>query len=196
MLTGSQIRRYQRQPEREFSIEPFNDSQVQPASYDLTLGEEVLSYAPTSTRANPTRITDGRSEIGITFDISESTYTIHSGDFLLAHTRETVSLTDRVAGEVKGRSSIGRMGLIPHTAGWIDPGFTGQITLELVNHGNESIEITAGDPIAQIVFDKTNTQVSVDYSDKSDSKYQGQTGVTESRFGVQQPPFPSESNDS
>lgn len=179
MLSDGQIRRYVAQPEREFDIDPFTESQIQPASYDLTLGETVASYQGGETLS----LGDASPTGSVWCDISNDAYVIQPGDFVLAHTAEHISLTDRVSAEVKGRSSIGRIGLIPHTAGWIDPGFEGQITLELVNHGPHTIEIKAGDPIAQIVFAKTDSRVVQPYGQQDASKYQGQTGVTESRLG-------------
>jgi len=103
-------------------------------------------------------------------------------EFVLGHTAETIELPANISGEVKGRSSIGRMGLIPHTAGWIDPGFEGQITLEFVNHSDRPVKIEPGQRIAQIVFSYTNRPSANPYGEKSDSKYQGQTGVTGSRI--------------
>jgi dCTP deaminase len=179
MLTDTQIRRYVAQPERDFDIDPFDKSQVQPASYDLTLGKTLIWYEDGETLSLGDESPDG----GVEYDISDDPHSLRPGEFTLAHTTETVSLTNRVSAAVKGRSSIGRLGLIPHTAGWIDPGFEGQITLELVNHGPHVIEMEAGDPIAQIVFAKTDSRVVEPYGAQTDSKYQGQTGVTESRIG-------------
>jgi len=159
------------------NIEPYTKSNVQPASYDLTLGG--------SFKVEPE---DGDTTQGVRYgSVKRKTYDhdriiVQPGEFMLGHAQETVSLPSYISGEVKGRSSIGRMGLIPHTAGWVDAGFSGQITLEFVNHSSYPVEIRSGDRIAQIVFTYMNEPAAEPYGEKDDSKYQGQTGVTESRI--------------
>lgn len=162
-------------------IDPYDEFNVQPASYDLTLGsgfkiEPEFDEQTQSIEFGPAdRESCEREQI-----------IVQPGEFMLGHTKETVSLPNYITGEVKGRSSIGRLGLIPHTAGWIDPGFSGQITLEFVNHSSQSVKIHEGDRIAQIVFSYLNTPAEVPYGEKEDSKYYNQTGVTVSRIDEEQ----------
>lgn len=163
-----------------FDIDPFDSDNVQPASYDLTLGSEFQREPDgdrprmaQSVRAGPA---DRRTVIGGSIEIQP-------GEFVLGHTKETINLPHDITAEVKGRSSVGRLGLIPHTAGWIDPGFEGQITLEFVNHSKYPVVVDEGMRCAQIVFSYTATPSDDPYGSKDDSKYQGQTGVTSSRIG-------------
>lgn len=161
-------------------IEPYDEDNVQPASYDLTLGNEFVKHRYAGSNP-PSSIDNGpmadRSERVVGDDC-----VMDPQDFVLAHTRETIRVPNDITAEVKGRSSLGRLGLIPHTAGWIDPGFEGQITLEFVNHSPHPVKIQSGMRCAQIVFTETTSPASDPYGSKSDSKYQGQTGVTGSRI--------------
>jgi len=163
-------------------IRPFDSVNLQPASYDLTLGEQFqrnYRYGPGTVQSVEDGAVERETQV-VGEDIDEMV--VMPQEFVLGHTAETIELPANISGEVKGRSSIGRMGLIPHTAGWIDPGFEGQITLEFVNHSDRPVKIEPGQRIAQIVFSYTNRPSANPYGEKSDSKYQGQTGVTGSRI--------------
>lgn len=190
VLPDHQIRRYNRE-RPDFGIEPFDEDNLQPASYDLTLGDEwiVPVQGPPETYVD---VEDGlpsswkRAYSAEEFVVSSAQQPdsgpVDSGPFVLAHTQETLSLPDDVTAEVKGRSSMGRLGLIVHTAGWVDPGFSGQVTLELVNVSPNPIRLSAGMRIGQVVFNRTTGSVAEPYGEQSDSKYQGQSGATESRI--------------
>lgn len=91
---------------------------------------------------------------------------------------EELNLPDNIAAFVEGRSSWGRLGLFIHNAGWIDPGFLGTITLELFNANSVPIVLSPGERIAQIVFARMSRPAQNAY----DGKYQGQKGVTESKY--------------
>lgn len=106
-----------------------------------------------------------------------TSYTLCPGDFCLATTREHISLPKDIAAYVEGRSSIGRLGLFVQNAGFIDPGFEGQITLELFNASRNAITIAAGQTLCQIVFLRTEG-VEMAYA----GKYQNQLGTTGSRI--------------
>lgn len=128
--------------------------QYQPASLDLRIGREL--YDATS----DTEIHGDRLEI-------------HPGRAYLGHTLDEVALPDHLAAMMTGRSSVGRAGVIVHkTAGWVDPGFSGQLTLEIYNFGGEPVEFEVGDRVAQLVFVHTDRDTS-----GYDGQYQGQTGV-------------------
>jgi len=132
-------------------------SQIQPASLDVRLGDEVYSFAD-----------DAYS--------SAETHIIEPGVRYLGHTKEYLEIPNTVAAQLAGRSSTGRKGIIIHkTAGWIDPDFHGTITLEIYNLGEEPVPLTAGERIGQLVFFELDTP-----SDGYDGKYQGQERPTKS----------------
>lgn len=138
---------------RPFKID---QNQIQPASLDVRLGNEFV-YPDTG------------KEI-----IRDDELTMASGDRILGHTKEILDLPDDIAAQLAGRSTIGRRGIIVHkTAGWIDPGFEGQVTLELYNLANHRVSLEIGSRIAQVVFLKLD-QPSSGY----DGKYQRQMGAT------------------
>lgn len=149
--------------------------QIQPASVDLSLGDTLRVY-------NDVDVID-------TQDMPEPDDTrtgerleLQPGEFAIASTKETIQIPNDLSAEVKGRSSVGRAGFHVHTAGWVDPGFTGQITLELANHTNATVVLYEGMRVCQMVFDTLSSPAVVGYGEKSDAKYQGQTGPTASRL--------------
>lgn len=108
-------------------------------------------------------------------------FVITPGSFVLAATQETVRLGHALAGRIEGKSSLGRLGLMVHsTAGFIDPGFEGQITLELSNLANAPMRLYPGMPIAQLAVFRMAGRVELPYG--MTGKYQGQTGPTPSRY--------------
>jgi len=108
---------------------------------------------------------------------------LRPGEFALATTKETVRMPDNLAANVDGRSSYGRYGLAVHiTAGYIDPGFRGQITLELKNNNSHAIELRPGECIAQLVFKRLSEPCNVPYGDERGSHYQGQKGAEPARL--------------
>lgn len=130
--------------------------QVQPASLDVRLGEELYNV-----------VTDTR--------ITSPVHSLRPGERYLGHTVETIDLPNNIAAQLAGRSSVGRQGVIVHkTAGWIDPGFSGELTLELMNLGESSVTFEKGDRIAQLVFFPLDR-----HSSGYDGGYQGQEGATE-----------------
>lgn len=174
-------------------IEPFDVARLQPVSYDLTLSEDIRVPRGDVTLIRTRPWDDYRSgtqyyghgvpswgthTCGRTIPPSGSS--LRPGEFLLACTREMVRLSPSMAARVEGKSSLGRLGMAVHiTAGFIDPGFEGQITLEIANLAPWSIELFPGMPIAQIVFESVNPPER-DYS--KTGRYQGQRGPTESRY--------------
>lgn len=176
-------------------IRPFKSENVQPASYDLTLGNEWEVPVDAHPDDLPLTLDEGLPDSATrVFEADEfvlnpmqprgaSDGLQHdSRPFVLGHVEEEIEIPPYMTAEVKGRSSIGRLGVIPHTAGWGDPGFEGQLTLEFVNLSPNPIELEAGRRIAQVVFQYTNRSAAKPYGEKTDSKYQGQSGVTESRI--------------
>jgi dCTP deaminase len=109
--------------------------------------------------------------------IEAESYILLPGHFMLATTMEYFDLPNNMTAFVEGRSSLGRMGLFIQNAGWVDPGFHGEITLELFNANRCVIELKAGRRVGQLVFAEMDDYAENPYS----GKYQGQTGATESK---------------
>ncbi len=152
-------------------ITPIEKEQIQPASVDVRLGNtfSIVEDSPTGV------ITLG-SEIKYK-TIQADTYVLLPGQFVLATTMEYFELTNDMTAFVEGRSSLGRMGLFIQNAGWVDPGFKGEITLELFNANRCAIELKSGRRVGQLVFAKMDTPAENPYN----GKYQGQRGATGSR---------------
>ena len=152
-------------------VEPLGDRQIQPASIDLRLGDHFLKVDENSMEA----IALDRELEYIEFRQEEIIIPPHS--FLLAVTRETIRLPDNVTAFVEGRSSIGRIGLFIQNAGWVDPGFSGTITLELYNANRLPIRLSSGRRICQIVFAFMDGPAGSPYR----GKYQNQQNAVGSR---------------
>lgn len=166
--------------DEEIFISPrISPKQLQPASVDLMLGGEFKTYYR-GTRIDPRLPSDTmlHTEISLPGD----PYVLSPGKFLLATTLEQVGLSDTIAGRIEGKSSIARMGIIVHsTAGFIDPGFIGQITLEMTNFNNMPVVLWPGMAICQISFTRIS-KVRRPYGHEDlGSKYQGQLGPTPTR---------------
>ena len=157
--------------EESLIIKPLTNEQIQPASVDIRLGNtfSVVDDMPSGI------ITLG-SQIKYK-SITADTYLILPGQFVLATTMEYFELPDNLTAFVEGRSSLGRMGLFIQNAGWVDPGFKGEITLELFNANRCAIELRAGRRVGQLVFAKMDDHAQNPYN----GKYQGQTGATGSK---------------
>ena len=152
-------------------IDPVSDEQIQPASVDIRLGNTFSVVDDT-----PSGIISLSSEIRYR-TITADRYLILPGQFVLATTMEYFELPDDLTAFVEGRSSLGRMGLFIQNAGWVDPGFQGEITLELFNANRCAIELQSGRRVGQLVFAKMDAAALHPYC----GKYQGQKGATGSR---------------
>ena len=162
--------------ERDNLINPVTESQINPASVNLTLGDTFLVPLPAG-RSGIIELGDEVKYRRYKINEGEVGFILNPGCFALATTRECVKLPDNLAAFVQGRSSIGRIGLTTQNAGFVDPGFHGHITLELVNEGPNSIILTPGYPVAQLVFFKS-LPAEVPYC----GKYKGQVEATGSRM--------------
>jgi dCTP deaminase len=164
-------------------IDPFDDGAVQPASVDLRLNASFRVFRGTSKPFIDVRepVDDLTELIEIAPD---EPFVIQPGTFFLGSTLETITLPDDIVGRVDGKSSLGRLGLLVHaTAGYVDPGWTGRLTLELSNQSPMPIALYRDMRIAQISFQRLSTAVDRPYgSPELGSKYQGQTGPTPSRI--------------
>jgi dCTP deaminase len=165
-------------------IDPFDPACVQPSSVDL----HVDSTFRTFHNARYPYI-DVRKEMGELTELVEITgedeaFILHPGEFVLGSTLERVRLPDDLVARLEGKSSLGRLGLLIHsTAGYVDPGWDGYLTLELSNVANLPITIYPGMKIGQISFFRLSTAAEAPYgSSAAGSKYQGQRGPTPSKF--------------
>lgn len=157
--------------DRTLVIEPISAEQIQPASVDIRLGNTFSVVDDT-----PSGIITLNNEIKYR-TITADTYLIMPGQFVLATTMEYFELPDDLTAFVEGRSSLGRMGLFIQNAGWVDPGFKGEITLELFNANRCAIELRAGRRVGQLVFAQMDEAAFNPYR----GKYQGQRGATGSK---------------
>lgn len=162
---------YKMLEEKTLVAEPIEKEQVQPASVDIRLGNTFAIVEDSSTG-----IIQMDKEIKYKTIISDS-YILLPNQFVLATTMEYFELPDDLTAFVEGRSSLGRMGLFIQNAGWVDPGFKGEITLELYNANRCAIELKAGRRVGQLVFAKMDDKALNPYK----GKYQGQKGATGSR---------------
>ena len=149
-------------------IEPLDELQIQPASIDLRLGTHYLKVAEHRS-ATLDLVNKPEYEEIITEEV-----VIPPHAFLLATTREYVKLPDDLTAFVEGRSSIGRLGLFIQNSGWVDPGFEGEITIELYNANSLPIKLKAGVRICQLVFAQLDQKAANPYH----GKYQGQRKAT------------------
>ena len=157
--------------EKSLVINPVTKEQIQPASVDIRLGNTFGVVDDT-----PSNIITLDGQINYK-TITTDTYLIMPGEFVLATTMEYFELPDNLTAFVEGRSSLGRMGLFIQNAGWVDPGFKGEITLELYNANRCAIELKAGRRVGQLVFAEMDAPAINPYN----GKYQGQMGATGSR---------------
>jgi dCTP deaminase len=163
-------------------IDPYDEAMVQPASIDFRLDRYFRLFDnhkyphidPARDQPELTRLVEVDSDDG---------FVLHPGEFVLGSTYEQVSLPDDVAARVEGKSSLGRLGLLTHaTAGFVDPGFTGHVTLELSNVATLPIMLWPGMKIGQLCFFGLSSPAENPYgSAKYGSHYQDQRGPTASR---------------
>jgi dCTP deaminase len=164
------------------TLEPYDPGMIQPSSIDVRIDKYFRVFEnhryphidPSIEQADLTR--------EVTPDGDEA-FILHPGEFVLASTYEVISLPDDVAGRLEGKSSLGRLGLLTHsTAGWIDPGFSGHVTLELSNVAQLPIKLWPGMKIGQLCLFRTSSPSEHPYgSSVYGSRYQGQRGPTPSR---------------
>ena len=164
-------------------IEPFDEACIQPSSVDLHVDAQFRVFANSrypyiDVKAPMPDLTEL-----VTMGPDEP-FILHPGEFVLGSTLERVRLPDDMVARLEGKSSLGRLGLLIHsTAGYVDPGWDGYLTLELSNVANLPITIYPGMKIGQISFFRLTTAAEMPYGSKGTrSKYQGQRGPTASRF--------------
>lgn len=165
------------------TLEPFDEIMVQPASVDLRLGDRFLCFKTTGHDAIDVKhpVEELMEELVL---VGGQPFVLHPGEFVLGCTFERVGLSSGVVGQLNGKSSLGRLGIIVHaTAGFIDPGNVLKPTLELHNIGKLPVRLYAGMPIAQISFTKLTSEAERPYGHPSrKSKYFGDDGPTASKM--------------
>jgi dCTP deaminase len=169
----------------QIKIEPFDSSLVQPASIDVRLGSHFRIFDTHTIEVIDLKSKQRKITREVTIRDDEA-FIIHPGEFCLGTTVERVELPRNIVARVEGKSSLGRLGLIVHaTAGFIDPGFRGPITLELSNLMRVPIMLYPGMLVAQLSFMTLDQPAMFPYgSPELNSHYQDQEGATESRYEV------------
>jgi dCTP deaminase len=163
-------------------VDPWDAELLQPSSLDVRLDR----YFRVFNNTQYTHIDPGLQQDELTTLIEpkgDDPFVLHPGEFVLGSTLEIVTLPDDLAGRLEGKSSLGRLGLLTHsTAGFIDPGFTGHLTLELSNVANLPIMLWPGMKIGQLCLFRLSSAARNPYgSAAAGSRYQGQRGPTPSR---------------
>ena len=163
-------------------LDPWDPRMVQPSSVDFRLDRYFRLFDnhkypvidPSLDQPDLTRLVEVEPD---------ETFILHPGEFVLGSTYETITLPDDIAARVEGKSSLGRLGLLTHaTAGFVDPGFSGHVTLELANVATLPIKLYPGMKIGQFCFFRLSSPSEHPYgSAKYGSRYQGQRGPTPSR---------------
>ena len=167
---------------RRIGLEPYEPGMIQPSSIDVRLDRFFRLFDnhkypfidPAEDQPELTRLIEAKPD---------EPFILHPGEFVLGSTYELVSLPDDIAARLEGKSSLGRLGLLTHsTAGFIDPGFSGHVTLELSNVATLPIKLWPGMKIGQMCFFRLSSAAEKPYgSSEYSSRYQGQRGPTASR---------------
>ncbi len=167
-------------------IDPAPDraTQIQPASIDLRLGYDFQTFNYTRQAlidpADPSTFEQLTSLVQLE---QGERFIVHPGEFVLGTTLERIGVPNDLVARLEGRSSIGRLGIVIHsTAGYLDPGFTGKITLEISNLGRIAVALYPGMRICQVAFEEMSAPVTEGYGKKRTAKYQGQDAATASRL--------------
>jgi dCTP deaminase len=167
------------------AVEPFTESMVQPSSVDVRLDRFFRVFENHKYSVIDPSIEQSELTREVVVEPNEH-FILHPGEFVLASTYEIITLPDDIAGRLEGKSSLGRLGLLTHsTAGFIDPGFSGHITLELSNVANLPVKLFPGMKIGQLCLIKLSSPAEHPYgSAVYASRYQGQRGPTASRSWI------------
>ena len=167
-------------------IDPLDDPeiQIQPASVDLRLGNEFLEVQSANIPCiHPNSEDEVSNYVNETNISDDQEFILHPGNFVLGTTYERVEIPPDLIAHVEGRSSLGRLAVVVHaTAGLCDPGYNGQITLELSNLGTAPVALTPGMRISQLTFTKLTSPSTRPYGKERGSKYQNQSGPQASKI--------------
>ena len=163
-------------------LDPYDASMIQPSSVDVRLDR----YFRVFENHRYPHIDPAEEQPDLTRPVEsgdDEAFILHPGEFVLASTYEVITLPDDIAGRLEGKSSLGRLGLLTHsTAGFIDPGFSGHVTLELSNVATLPLKLWPGMKIGQLCLFRLSSPAEHPYgSAVYGSRYQGQRGPTPSR---------------
>ncbi|MEX0952208.1 MAG: dCTP deaminase [Nitriliruptoraceae bacterium] len=173
-------------------IDPMLDDAIQPSSVDVRLANAFRVFA--NHRYPYIDVKDPQPELTELVEVGKDPFVLHPGEFVLGATLERITLADDVVARLEGKSSLARLGLVIHsTAGFIDAGFDGDVTLELSNVATLPILLYPGMKIAQFAFFELDRPAQRPYgSRETGSKYQGQSGPTASRYHLNLVPPPDD----
>jgi dCTP deaminase len=169
--------------EGRIGIDPYDESLIQPSSVDVRVDRFFRVFH--NNRYPFIDVREEQEDLTELVEVDdESPFVLHPGEFVLGSTLERVTLPDDLVARLEGKSSLGRLGLLIHsTAGFIDPGWDGHVTLELANVANLPITVYPGMKIGQLSFVQLSEPAEHPYgSDGLGSKYQGQRGPTPSKY--------------
>ena len=169
--------------EGRIEIEPYDEALLQPSSVDVRVDRYFRVFR--NSRYPFINVKEEQEDLTELVEVDDdSPFVLHPGEFVLGSTLERVTLPDDLVARLEGKSSLGRLGLLIHsTAGFIDPGWDGHVTLELANVANLPITVYPGMKIGQLSFVQLTEPAEHPYgSDGLGSKYQGQRGPTPSRY--------------
>ena len=168
--------------EKRVGVEPFDEAMIQPSSVDVRLDKFFRVFENHKYEVIDPALEQPELTREIVAENGEA-FILLPGEFVLASTYEVITLPDDIAGRLEGKSSLGRLGLLTHsTAGFIDPGFSGHITLELSNVANLPVKLYPGMKIGQLCLIKLSSPAEHPYgSAQYLNRYQGQRGPTPSR---------------
>jgi dCTP deaminase len=179
VLSDTTIARYL--AEGRIEIDPYDESLLQPSSVDVRVDRLFRVFH--NNRYPYIDVKTPQEDLTELVELEEGhPFVLHPGEFVLGSTLERVRLGDDLVARLDGKSSLGRLGLIVHsTAGFVDPGFKGRLTLELTNIANLPVLLYSGMPVSQISFVRLTTPTDKPYGSDG-SKYQGQMGPEPSRY--------------
>ena len=171
----------------EIGIADYREEQLRPASYDVTLSGTFLvsrrRNRSASTAPYPLSAPDPTAWEYRTVVDQGATFALAPGDFILGATQERFWLGPEICAQLQGKSTTGRCGVQIHaTAGFVDPGFHGDLTLEICNIGHDTILLEPGVRIAQMIFHRLSSKAARPYGSSSQDRYQNQTGATAPRM--------------
>ncbi len=169
--------------EGKIAIREISPEQIGPSSVDLRLGNKFMVFK----NSEVTHINPKETQTADLMEIVEvkegKSFIIHPGEFVLGNTMEYVKVPDSLVARLDGRSSWGRLGIVIHsTAGSVDPGFEGQLTLEIANISKVPVMLWPGMKICRITFEVLTSPSENPYNKRSSSKYSGQKGPSVSRI--------------
>ncbi len=171
--------------EGKLILEPFDDALIQPNSYDVRLSDRFSWHEKGEWSNKVIDPYESESILNGLVHVVDESLVIQPGQFVLGATLERICLPKNIVGQLTGKSSLARLGIMVHvTAGFIDAGFShppAQITLEIVNVGNRPVRLHTGMSIAQMVFTRT-AECLVPYNEKPNAKYNGQPAAAHSRY--------------